>query len=596
MVGGALSAVAALAVSYAAFAALPPVPAPPENPITQPKRILGKILFWDEQLSTSNVISCGTCHTPARAGADDRIARNPGLDRLLNTPDDVLGAAGSIRSNILDDFERDPVFGLAPQITSRASNSVINAAYAAVLFWDGRATGRFTDPETGQTAIANGGALESQAMAPIVNSVEMAHAGLNWAEVTEKLGRVQPLDLATDLPLDVATELSGHPDYPELFRRAFGDSAISARRIAFAIATYERTLIADQTPWDRFIAGEQNALTPQQAQGFQAFQQSRCINCHAQPLFTDQSFRNIGLRPIAEDTGRQAITGNLNDRGKFKVPSLRNVGRKRTFMHNGQFQTLGDVVAFYARAPGAPQQFPDNRDPIMQQVNVPPQAAAVIQDFLTGGLTDPGVAAQAFPFDRPTLFTTRPANQSTITGAGVPGSGGITPRIIAQSPPMIGNLEFRIGLDGAMGNASARLGISSAAPIGGRITPERYLTTLTAPGQGAGEGLATFHWPITANIASGGQVVYVQWFVTDSSATGGQALSPVARIPFFCGSSGCPQPCRADMNNDGGVDGQDIESFFDVWEAGDVVGDFNTDGGVDGQDVVAFFAMWELGC
>jgi cytochrome c peroxidase len=585
-----------LTASYIAFAALPPVPQPPENPITPAKRLLGKVLFWDEQMSSSNVVSCGSCHSPARGGADDRLARNPGRDGVLNTPDDILGSPGIIRSDFENDYERDTVFALNPQITGRSANSPIDAAYAPELFWDGRARSQFLDPQTGQVAIANGGALESQAAAPPENNVEMAHAGFDWDAVCAKLRRVNPLDLATTIPPDVATALAPHPSYPDLFRAAFGDEEITARRVAFAIATYQRTLIADQTPWDRFQAGETTALTQGQQQGMQAFATSRCNQCHTGPLFTDQTFRNLGLRPIVEDTGRQIVTNNNADRGKFKVPSLRNVGLKRTFMHNGMFQSLTQVIQFYARAPGAPIPFQDNRDPVLNQVNVPPPAAILIQDFLQNGLTDPRVVNQAFPFDRPTLFTNRPGNQSTILGGGTVGTGNIVPRIIVQAPPMIGNLDYRLGLDGALGGSSARLGISFSPPVNGRITPVRLFDAQIAEGFGAGFGLATLHWPLTIQEVSPGQVLFAQWFVTDPAAAGGTALSTVARIPVFCGSYGCPGPCNsADFNHDGGVDGADIDAFFEAWEAGEISGDVNVDGGIDGADVETFFAVWTLG-
>ena len=278
-----------------------------------------------------------------------------------------------------------------------------------------------------------------------------------------------------------------------------------------------------------------------------------------------------------------------------EVRQLRNVGLRTTFMHNGQFNTLGQVFGFYDRAPGT-QQFPDNQDPIMAQVRIPPQQGGLVADFITNGLRDARVANQTFPFDRATLFTNRPANQNTITGTAQPGSGNIAPVMIAQAPPMVGNLEFRIGLSGALGNTTARLGISSNPPVNGRITPERFLTNIVTEGTGNGNGSFTFHWPLTPFVATGGQVVYVQWFIDDASAPNGTARSAAARIPFFCGSYGCPTACPADTNQDGGVDGDDVTTFFSGWEAGESSADFNQDGGVDGADVNAFFFAWEAGC
>ncbi|MBX9736489.1 MAG: cytochrome-c peroxidase, partial [Phycisphaerales bacterium] len=266
--------------TYYAMAALPAMPFPPANPFSEEKRVLGKILFWDEQLSTSMAVSCGTCHSFNRAGSDPRVARNPGNDNILNNGDDILASPGIILSDAQNDFQRDPVFGIAPQITDRSSISPINAGYAPQLFWDGRASGQFIDPQTGVVAINAGGALESQAVAPLLNNVEMAHAGFDWATLNARMVNLRPLDLATNIPADVATVLGSKPSYPELFRRAFGTSEISARRVAFAIATYQRTLISDQSPWARFVAGQSNALTPNQQNGLTLYQnQGKCNLC-----------------------------------------------------------------------------------------------------------------------------------------------------------------------------------------------------------------------------------------------------------------------------------------------------------------------------
>ncbi len=415
-----IAAVAAIGVSYVAFASEPPVPVPVENPITEAKRVLGKILFFDEQLSASNTVACATCHTMSQGGADLRQARNPGADGVMNTPDDMIASPGVIHSDSDNNFVRDAIYGLQPQATGRAAPSPINAAYAIDMFWDGRARSQFIDPQTGTVAIANGGGLESQCVNPPMSSAEMGHEGMYWGLIVSKLGSARPLDLATNLPPDVTAALADKPDYGTLFQRAFGDTAITSKRFAFAIGAYERTLISDQTPWDRFQAGDQSALTQGQIAGMGTFQQN-CAVCHTtnqpgpnQGMFTDQTFRNIGLRPPAEDLGRQIVTGNTADRGKFKVPSLRNVGLHHTFMHNGMFTSIVDVVRFYVRAPGAPVQFDDNKDPAINGIQFPPQAEAGLVDFVTNGLTDPRGANQQFPFDRPTLFTERGAGPRDV--------------------------------------------------------------------------------------------------------------------------------------------------------------------------------------
>ncbi len=377
---------------------LPPPPVPPQNPITEPKRVLGKILFWEEQLSSDNTVSCGTCHSSFRAGTDPRPALHPGLDQNFGSPDDVIGSLGLVRQDAAGNPISDPIFGFDVQVTRRSAQSVYGALWSPSSFWDGRAGPAFVDPQTGVTVIPVGGALEAQALVPILADNEMAHQGRNWNDVAAKLTTSTPLGLATYLPPDVATAITANPTYPALFIAAFGDPAINAQRIAFAIATYERTLVANQTPFDL------GALTPQQQQGLNVFQNpgSRCSVCHVPPIFTNNTFRNIGVRPIAEDTGRQEVTGNPADAGRFKVPSLRNVGLKPTFMHNGRRTTLAEVVDFYLGINGQVP-FPQDLDPLIPGIAIPPPARLDLIEFLLNGLTDPRVAAETPPFDRPIL-------------------------------------------------------------------------------------------------------------------------------------------------------------------------------------------------
>jgi hypothetical protein len=190
---------------------------------------------------------------------------------------------------------------------------------------------------------------------------------------------------------------------------------------------------------------------------------------------------------------------------------------------------------------GAPAPFPQNLDPAFPPPNFPGRAQ--LDDFVRNGLTDPRVAAQAFPFDRATLFSERAAQQPVVLGGGIAGTGGTVPTLIAQGPAMVGNMDYRVGLDGALGNATAQLGVSSTPPVAGLITPERFVGTIIAAGAGPGLGLGTLHWPLSTGQVSSGQVLYLQWFVADAGAAGGQAASTVAQVPVFCGSSGCPAPC-----------------------------------------------------
>jgi hypothetical protein len=314
-------------------------------------------------------------------------------------------------------------------------------------------------------------------------------------------------------------------------------------------------------------------------------------------MFTDNTFRNLGLRPPAEDPGRRTVTGNANDRGRMKVPTLRNAALQTSFMHNGVFTTLGQVFGFYDRGPGVVQ-FPDNQDPVMPNVRIPPQDGAVIADFLTNALVDPRVRDETFPFDHPVLFANRTADQPSIIGGGVPGTGGLTPTIVAVSPPMIGNPDFRIGLDRALGGASARLLISTNPPAAGKITPTRTFETKTTSGSGPGAGVATNHWNLTpgaGNPLTAGQTMYAQWEIDDAAAVGGKSYSSVAQFRLFCPSGGCAL-CAADMNSDGALSTADVFSFLNAWFASDPRADYNENTVLEVQDIFDFLGGWFGGC
>lgn len=391
----------ALAAPAAAQGPLPPVPVPAGNPVTEPKRVLGKILFWDEQLSSDQTVACGSCHRPRHGGVDPRPGLHPGADGTAPGPDDVLGSRGVRRRDAGGQPVHVDYFGHGVQVTRRASPSFLASQYAPLQFWDGRSGDALVDPITGAVVLPSGASLEAQALEPFLDPVEMAREGRDWADVEARLGQVAPLALASDWPDDVAAAIGQDPSYPELFAAAFGDPGVDPVRIAMALASYERTLVADQAPIDAFNAGDFGALTPDQLSGRSTFINGGCADCHAGPTFSDHSFRNIGLRPSAEDPGRQGITGNAFQAGRFKVPSLRNVGLRSRFMHHGQLASLQEVVDFY-RGVGAPQ-FGADQDPAIGALDIPASQVQKLIDFLANALLDPRVAAGQFPFDRPTL-------------------------------------------------------------------------------------------------------------------------------------------------------------------------------------------------
>ena len=125
-------------------------------------------------------------------------------------------------------------------------------------------------------------------------------------------------------------------------------------RIAFAIATYERTLVSDQTAWDRYTAGDASALAGRALYGWRALQAFHCTACHTPPLFTNNAFFQIGVRRAAFDRGREAVTNDPEDAGEMKVPTLRNAALRPRFMHTGELASLGAAIAFYVPRPRCP--------------------------------------------------------------------------------------------------------------------------------------------------------------------------------------------------------------------------------------------------
>jgi len=411
------------------------IPVPSENIVTEPKRVLGKILFWDEQLSSDNTVACGSCHKPHVGGAEENPALHPGPDNIWDTDDDIIGSAGIRQYNNEMLLENNPHFNYKAQVTGRSSPSNINAMFSPTLFWDGRAIEVFIDPQNPvDVLIEKNGALESQAIGPILSSIEMAKLGRTWQDVIDKLQQVTPLALAENIPVDITIQLEKFANYQSLFEQAFGSEDITAARIGMAIATYERTLIADQTPWDKFIAGDTTAMTAEQVAGWEMFEESTvCDNCHKPPLFTDNKFYNIGLRPAQEDIGRQEVTQNIDDFGRFKTPSLRNSGLRKSLMHTGWVLDTRDAIDFYNALADEDngienphQQFIDNQSGIpttnenmfvdYHTLSMASQSEATknnVAEFIANGLTDPRVANEEFPFDRPILASERKLHTST---------------------------------------------------------------------------------------------------------------------------------------------------------------------------------------
>ncbi len=569
--------------------------APFQNPPTEAKRVLGKILFWEEQLSSDNTTSCGTCHIPSSGGADPRIGRHPGFDGVFNTDDDVLGSPGVIAADEMDQYLRSELFGLEPQVTRRVAQTNLMAMYQANLFWDGRAEFEFVDPESGEVVFQSGvGGLEIQALVPILSTDEMSHAGRTWDQVREKLTNVRPMALASDLPADMNAALEADPTYPQLFEEAFGDPTINAVRIAYAMATYQRTLVPDQTPWDLWNLGDENAMTPQQIQGFTLVQNSACTFCHPSPTFANSDFFVDGIRPPHEDTGRMEVTGNPSDRGRFRTPSIRNAGLRNRMMHNGGLANVDEILDFYARRNGFGPFFEnlDNFGSIDFGAN-----NGAVKDFIQNGLTDPRVANETFPFDRPQLYSERGEANPALVGSGSAGTGGVVPKMIAVVPPNLGNDDFKIGVDAALGGAQAWVAVSSDPPVDGVVASDQLLGPITLNGAGEGLGYGTMAYPIPNNPALDGSQMWMQWMISDAGAAGGLSRTEPARLDLFCSESlPCLVACVADFNADGLSNFLDVSAFLSAFSAQSSAADINDDGSFNFLDVSAFLSAFSQGC
>ncbi len=144
--------------------------------------------------------------------------------------------------------------------------------------------------------------------------------------------------------------LQKHNEYPMLYYQAFGSPEITVQKTAYALAQFLRTVISADSKFDRFLRHELS-LTMEENQGFNIFNTERgdCFHCHTLSLMTDGDLHNIGLDSVfvGEDAGYYNVSGNPADLGKFKSPSLRNAGIRTSFMHDGRFTTLDEVIEHY---------------------------------------------------------------------------------------------------------------------------------------------------------------------------------------------------------------------------------------------------------
>jgi len=230
----------------------------------------------------------------------------------------------------------------------RWAPSWVNAAYYDSLFWDGRAAS--LEEQTG--------ALPGH-MGPITAPGEMGG------------------DINT-----VVAKLNAIPEYNKQFKKAFGEEA-TPQNIAKAIAAYERTLIATDSPFQRYVKGSRKAISKAAKRGFSLFKgKAMCITCHTPPLLTDNAFHNIGIPqvgPLTEDLGRYEITKDEADRGAFKTPSLYNSASFTFFMHDGAMATMNQVIEHYNKGGNAKN---PNQDGLITPLNLTPMEKADLEAFI----------------------------------------------------------------------------------------------------------------------------------------------------------------------------------------------------------------------
>jgi cytochrome c peroxidase len=221
--------------------------------------------------------------------------------------------------------------GHAGQKGRRNSMTILNVAFYDHLFWDGRAE-----------------SLEAQALSAIRSPSEM------------------------NMDLDALEErIANIGEYRRLFEQSFGDKQVTARRIAEAVATFERGITSRTSDFDRFLQGDRDAMTERQIHGLHLFRtKARCMNCHNGALLSDNQFHNLGQSHLgrpSQDLGRFLVTGDTADVGKFRTPSLRDVTRTEPYFHHGLIFELREIINMYNQ--GMPQIIPkkENDNPLLPE-------------------------------------------------------------------------------------------------------------------------------------------------------------------------------------------------------------------------------------
>jgi cytochrome c peroxidase len=368
---------------------LGPIPYPPDNEARQERIALGRLLYYDPILGGEMDVACGTCHHPNFAFADRRqfgagvSGEGLGPNRIVSNSN--YGAGNPIN---LEPRNTPTVFNTAFNGNNESAGMPTHEGFQ---FLDGRVK-----------------SLEVQATKPITSRVEMRGDAYPGTDAE-----------ATAVALDsVLARLRAITDYERRFRDAFPmeaaevdagarEDVIDSSTYARAIASFERELVTRNSAYDRYVNGDDDALTNVQKHGLELFfTKGKCATCHSGPMFSDFEFVVQGVpqegtgKAVIEgdDTGREEHTLNTADRYAFRTLSLRNVELTPPYMHDGVFETLEEVVQFYnaGALPRHPQVSNEMLDTdLVTPLGLTDEEVTAIVEFMKA-LTDPGTALDPF--------------------------------------------------------------------------------------------------------------------------------------------------------------------------------------------------------
>jgi cytochrome c peroxidase len=324
------------------FDVLDEVNLPQDNPFSEAKVALGRLLFFDPRLSANSAVSCASCHQPGQGWTD-------GLPLS---------------------------FGYAGSVHWRNTPTIINSAFHPKLDWDGKAL-----------------RLDIQAQGAMKGAVAM---NMDPVMVEERLRQI--------------------PEYVKRFDDVFGPGGPWFDDASRAIAIFQSTILSSNVPFDRFMEGDESALSESEKRGFKLFTTTAgCSACHRGRLFTDEDFHGLGVptpeqfstnairqitfnyqlrsrgvseevyRTATDDPGLYLVTKVDTDFGQFRTPMLRELGQTAPYMHNGAFATLEEVIEFYNSGGGESP----NLDPLLRPLGLTDQNKSDLVAFLMSLTGDP---------------------------------------------------------------------------------------------------------------------------------------------------------------------------------------------------------------